>query len=79
MNYTYSPFKALDVDFMHGPIIQAGVDFIGNDDTIYNIEIKKYFVSEARINYKDSFLYQAFSTTTDFSPLIISAGIGFKF
>ena len=79
MNYTYSPSKAFDIDFMHGPIIQAGVDFVGNDYTIYNIEIKKYFVAETKINYKDSFLYNAFNTTTDLSPLIISAGIGFKF
>ncbi len=79
MNYVYSPFKEFDLDFMHGFVGQAGIDFVGKDDTIYFIEVKKYFVTDTKINYKTGFIYKAFSTKTDFSPLIISAGIGFKF
>jgi outer membrane protein len=79
MNYVYSPFKEFDLDFMHGFVGQAGIDFVGKDDTIYFIQVKKYFVTDAKINYKTGFIYKAFSTETDFSPLIISAGIGFKF
>ncbi len=80
VNYVYSPLKEIDIDFMHGPIIQAGIDFVGKDNTIYNIDIKKYFVTSTKINYsKDYFGSSAFSTKTNFSPIIISLGIGMKF
>jgi len=80
INYVYSPLKEISIDFMHGPIIQAGIDFVGKDDTIYYIDIKKYFVTNAKINYNQGYFGdKAFSTKTDFSPIIISLGIGFKF
>jgi len=83
MNYTYSPFPEFDIDIMYGPMIQAGVDFVGKDDTIYTVEIKKYFAIDSKINYKNDFVQtsnsKGFSTKADFSPLIVSLGIGFKF
>jgi outer membrane protein len=81
VNYIYSPFTEFDIDFMHGPVVKAGIDFVGDDDTIYSIEVKKYIVSDTKINYKKGFIngVDPFSTTTDFSPWVISLGIGVKF
>ena len=53
-----------------GTLLQGGIDFIGIDSTIYNLDVKKYFGSN-NVNYAEH--------TAKISPLIISIGIGFKF
>lgn len=55
-----------------GTLVEGGIDFIGNDNTIYNIDIKKY-LGDTEIKYSDS------ATVTTIHPLIISIGIGFQF
>ena len=73
--YIYSSQQHNEMGF--GTLLQGGIDFIGNDNTIYNFDIKKYFGSND-VTYGKNIAGQSTFTST-INPLIISIGIGFKF
>lgn len=79
-NGTYFIAKAKEykIKSTTGPIIQAGVDFVMTDDTVLSLDVKKVFISP-RVTYKASFVRSAISSKVPINPLIISAGIGWKF
>lgn len=67
----------------HGPLIQAGIDFICKDDTLFTLDVRKYFFY-SKITFKGSFLSRSLnardlSAKMDWDPLVISLGFGFKF
>jgi len=78
--YFFTRAKEYKVKSATGPVIQAGVNFVMNDDTMLNVDIKKYYVT-TRITYKDSFLGRgnAFSSKLPVNPLVLSVGLGYKF
>jgi outer membrane protein len=81
VSYFYSACKAIKVDkISSGPIVQLGVDFLAQDNTLFNIEIKKLWLSN-KAQYLKSFTGQPnnLPSKIKIDPLIISLGIGFKF
>ncbi len=61
-----------------GPVLQAGLDFVARDDTIVNIDVKKY-IMQSKAKYKSSVTNQSLSSKVKLDPLVISVGIGYKF
>jgi outer membrane protein W len=64
----------------YGAVLQAGVDFIGKDDTVINFDVRQFFL-KSRINYKSNFLNTRsdVSSKIKLNPVLISVGVGFKF
>jgi outer membrane protein len=62
-----------------GPVFQAGVDFVTRDDTIINVDVKKY-IMESKVKYKSSVAPNGgVSSKLKIDPVVISVGIGYKF
>jgi outer membrane protein len=85
LSYFYTNNKAIRVNkFSGAPVLQVGVDFIAQDNTLITLDIKKYFINKD-VYYKSSFLYPSSTNLGDLKsklkldPLVISAGIGFQF
>jgi outer membrane protein len=78
--YMSTQSKQFKIRNGYGAVAQAGVDFIGKDDTIINFDVRQ-FLLQSRVNYKSTYL----NTTNDVSskiklnPLLVSVGVGFKF
>lgn len=78
--YMYTRSRAIKTYSALGPVLQAGVDFMAKDDTIFTFDVKQYFL-KSKVDFKKGFL----GTTNDikakvtWNPLVVSAGIGFKF
>lgn len=78
--YMYTRSKAMKVNSGFGPVLQAGVDFLAKDDTLFTLDVKQYLL-KSKATFKRGFL----GTTQDvkskiaWNPLVISFGIGFKF
>ncbi|MFK7968273.1 MAG: OmpW family protein [Rickettsiaceae bacterium] len=78
--YMYTRSNAMKVSSGFGPVLQAGIDFIAKDDTLFTFDIRQYFL-KSKVTFKKGFL----GTNNDvkskvaWNPLVISAGIGFKF
>ncbi len=77
--------KDIKVRSTFGPVIQAGIDFVAMDDTLFTIDIKKYFL-KSKFSFRKELLTsvendntQNVSSRVKWDPLVISAGIGFKF
>lgn len=77
--YMYSRDNAYKITSDHGPVIQAGIDFILRDDTIITLDVKKYML-EPKIAYKDGFVGagRGVRGRLKYEPLTVSAGVGFK-
>lgn len=81
--YMSTQSKQFKIRNAYGAVVQAGVDFVGRDDTIINFDVRQFFL-ESRIKYKSTFLNTQ-NTTGDVSsklklnPILISVGVGFKF
>lgn len=79
-SYMYSNSKALKVNNGHGAVVEAGIDFVSQDDKIFTFGITHYFL-ESKVKYKKEFL----NTTSDvgskvkWNPTIVTFGMGFKF
>ena len=82
--YMYTRSKAIKVSTGYGPVAQIGVDFISKDDTLFTFDIRKYFL-KSNVTFKKGFLGPNNAAVTDvrskvdWSPLVISAGFGFRF
>jgi len=82
--YMYTRSKAIKVSTGYGPVAQIGVDFISKDDTLFTVDIRKYFL-KSNVTFKKSLLgpnnpaISDIRSKVDWSPLVISAGFGFKF
>ncbi len=82
--YMYTRSKAIKVSTGYGPVVQIGVDFISKDDTLFTFDIRKYFL-KSNVTFKKNLLgpnnpaISDIRSKVDWSPLVISAGFGFKF
>ena len=72
--YFLSKAKEFKLGIGHGYALQVGVDFVLRDDTMLNFDMK-YHSSQPKITYKIA----PVTTKLKINPIIISAGIGFKF
>lgn len=83
-SYMYTRSKAFKVATTHGAVIQAGIDFIAKDDTIITFDVRKYML-ESKLTFRRNFLFpnnpnaNDLRGKVDWSPIIVSVGIGFKF
>ena len=78
--FKFSDSKAFKLHHAHGPVLQVGVDIIARNDSIFTIEVKKYFLKD-RFTYKSSFLggNNPVKSSVKSDPWVISAGLGIKF
>ena len=80
--YTWMLSKAqqFTIDSGMGYALQAGVDFAMTDDTVLSFDVKRYQLT-SKVKFKKSFLNTPNDMTTKvrINPIIISAGIGWKF
>jgi len=84
-SYMHTNSKAIKVANGHGPVVQAGVDFVSKDDTLFTFDVRQYFL-KSKVTFKKGFLRPGGGTNAndinskvDWNPLVISAGFGFKF
>ncbi len=78
--YMYTRSHAIKASGGFGPVLQTGVDFVAKDDTLFTFDIKQYFL-KSKVNFTKSFLRtnSDVKSKVTWNPLVISAGIGFKF
>jgi outer membrane protein len=78
--YMYTRSHAIKATSGFGPVLQTGMDFVAKDDTLFNLDIKQYFL-KSKVTFKKGFLGTNKDVTSKvtLNPLVISAGIGFKF
>jgi outer membrane protein len=79
--YTWmlSKSQQFAISSAHGYALQAGVDFAMTDDTVISIDVKRYQLAP-KVKFKRSLLGTSEMTTkVNINPVIISAGIGWKF
>lgn len=80
-NFTYfsSKSQSYKTNPSHGMAIQAGTDIVMTDDSVVNIDIRKFY-GTSKITYKAGFLNMPnnVSSKVKLNPLTISVGIGFK-
>lgn len=64
----------------YGAVAQVGVDFVGKDDTVINLDARQFFL-QSKINYKSTYLNTANDVTSKIklNPILVSIGVGFKF
>jgi outer membrane protein W len=65
----------------HGPVLQAGFDLWDNDDMSFNLDIKKYWSKKTNVKYKyliDTATNAPLKGKINYSPILISAGVGFQ-
>lgn len=77
--YFASRAKEYKVGIGHGAVFQIGADIVMTDDSLINIDIKKYSLSP-KITYKSSFIggTQTVSSKLKIDPWVIALGLGFK-
>lgn len=77
--YMHTRSKAIKAESGFGPVLQAGVDFISKDDTLFTLDIRQYLL-KSKVKFKKGFLAtDGISSKVNWNPLVISAGFGFKF
>ena len=83
-SFISSRSKLFKISSGHGAILQMGVDFVSKDDMVFTIDIRQFFL-KTKMKFKGDILSTAPNSNLSRSgnlklnPLIISAGIGFKF
>lgn len=76
--YFFSRAAEFKIKPGHGAIFQAGLDIVMTDDSLINLDIKKYSLTP-KISYKSSFLKgRSVSSKLQINPWTIALGIGFK-
>ncbi len=77
--YFISRAKEYKVGIGHGAVFQIGADIVMTDDSLINIDIKKYSLSP-KITYKSSFIGggKSISSKLKIDPWVIAVGLGFK-
>ncbi len=81
LNWTYmhTRSRAIKVDSGFGPVLQAGVDFISKDDTLFALDIRQYLL-KSKVEFQKGYLgADGISSKVTWSPIVVSAGFGFKF
>ena len=59
-------------------VLQAGIDFVSKDDTIFTFDVRQFFL-KSKVTFKSGFLNApSVNSTVNWNPLVISAGVGFK-
>ena len=85
--YSYNVFFTMSDEYnignAHSFVIQAGVDFVTRDDTVYSLDVKKY-LQRPEVRYNEKMIAKKDNKETianlkDFDPIMISLGIGYKF
>lgn len=77
--YMNSRSNSIKVANGFGGVAQAGIDIFAKDDTFFNIEVRQHFMkSNVTLKRKITGGNEVKSKVT-WNPLIISAGIGFRF
>jgi outer membrane protein len=80
--YFYTNNKNIRVNkFNAAPVLQIGLDFIAQDNTLITLDVRKYFLTKD-VYYKSSVLRNTsgdLKSKLKIDPLLISAGIGFQF
>jgi outer membrane protein len=81
-NYTYfyTQSRQFKVGTSHGPVFQAGVDFVLNDDSMINVDIKRYSM-QPKVTYKSGWLGTRLNVPgkAKIDPVVVSVGMGWKF
>ena len=76
--FMHTRSKAIKVKTGHGPVLQAGIDFVSKDDTIFTFDVRQFFL-KSKVTFKSGFLNApSVNSTVNWNPLVISAGVGFK-
>jgi outer membrane protein len=84
LSYFYTNNKTIKINnIATAPVLQAGIDFISQDNTLFSLDIKQYFLRRD-VTYKASALYpgtnaNSLKSKLKLNPLVISAGIGRQF
>lgn len=73
--YLFTKSKQIKVTAVHGPVLQTGIDFVAQDNTLITLDVRQYF-SSTKVTYK---YLDRLSSKIRLNLLIISAGFGLKF
>jgi outer membrane protein len=81
--YFFTKSREYKIGNSHGPAFQVGLDFKLRDDTVFNIDVKRYNL-QPKLTYTNKFLgrpdnLQPISGKVKIDPVIVSVGLGFKF
>jgi outer membrane protein len=81
--YFFTKSREYKLGNAHGPAFQVGLDFKLRDDTVFNIDVKRYNL-QPKLTYGSKFLgfsdsVQPISGKIKIDPIIVSVGLGFKF
>jgi outer membrane protein len=76
--YVKSNTKNTKIKHGFGPVFQAGVDLVAKDYTLINFDIK-YYGFTPRVSYTSPLVASNISSKIKLSPIVVSAGVGFKF
>lgn len=79
-NYTYfhTQSRQYKVGSSHGYVAQIGVDFVLNDDSMINFDVKSYKM-EPKLTYRKALLGRDLSGKAKIDPIVVSVGMGWKF
>ena len=77
-SFLFTNSKEFKINNAHGIVMQAGVDFVTRDDTVFSLDVKQYLL-KPKVNYKSGFIADAPSAKIKMNPLAISLGVGYKF
>ena len=88
VGYSYQMFFTMSEEYSvanaHTGVVQLGIDFVTKDDAVYSLDVKKAF-QKPQVSYRDSFIAkidhekECVAKMEDFSPWVISLGVGYKF
>ncbi len=78
--YFFTKSRQYKLGNAHGPVFQVGLDFKLRDDTVFNIDVKRYSLAP-KLTWSERFLNrgQPVSGKVKIDPVIVSVGLGFKF
>jgi outer membrane protein len=79
-SFMHTRSKAIHTATGHGAVLQVGIDFISKDDTIFTFDVRQFFL-KSKVKFKKGFLGTVgdIDSTVTWNPLVVSAGIGYKF
>lgn len=78
-SYLFTKAKEFKIKNGQGLVLQIGTDFVAKDDTVINIDVRKYWL-KAKVSYKGALVRNSttISSTAKINPLLLSIGVGFK-
>jgi outer membrane protein W len=78
--YFFTKSREYKLGNAHGPAFQVGLDFKLRDDTVFNIDVKRYNL-QPKLTYSQTFLGRnpPVSGKVKIDPIIVSVGLGLKF